>query len=214
MKVEQIQAKFEEVHARMRKETEHFPWHDREAYTSWLAQTLEYVTYGPRVLALTAGHFPLEQTALATRFIQHAAEERGHDKLLHNDAKALGVSLKSLSVLSEAEAFHKSVYFWIYHARPAVIMGWILFLEGLAIRSGPTAFEKVAKAHGAKAGTFLRVHTQEDPDHIEKAMEILKCFSAEELNDVAHGLELYADLYENVLSAIVRKCGAQARKAG
>jgi len=207
-----VRAKFEEVHARMRKAAEAFPWEDKDAYASWLAQTNEYVMHGTRILALTAGHFPMDKTPLAARFIQHATEEKGHEKLLLNDAKALGKELSDLPVLPEAEAFHKSVYYWIYHARPGVIMGWILFLEGVAIRTGPMAFERAVKVHG-KATSFLRVHTQEDPDHVDKAFEVLGLFSEKELEDVAHGLELYSALYENIFKAIAARAGSKTTKA-
>ncbi|MGZ3652460.1 MAG: iron-containing redox enzyme family protein [Bdellovibrionota bacterium] len=208
-----VKAVFDKIHTKMYGEAERFPWSNKEAYVSWLAQTLEYVSYGTRVLALTAGHFPLDKTALAARFIQHAGEEKGHDKLLYNDAKALGVALSEVPVLAEAEAFHKSVYFWIYHARPAVIMGWILFLEGFAIKSGPMIHERALKSHGPKPTTFLKVHTQEDPDHVDKALEVLKVFSEAELQDVAHGLELYSELYINILNSIKAKQGTLLKRA-
>lgn len=204
MNTEQVRKTFEKTHAQMQKVAEEFPWENKDAYISWLAQTLEYVSYGTRVLALTAGHFPLDKTALAARFIQHATEEKGHDKLLFNDAKALGVELADVPVIPEAEAFHKSVYYWIYHGRPGVIMGWILFLEGFAIRSGPAIHERLEKAYGKKPTSFARVHTHEDPDHVDKAFEILRIFSTKELEDVAHGLELYASLYTNICTAIAK----------
>src|SRR5690242_4687019 len=113
MKIEELQKKFEKIQTHLSKMSEEFPWENREVYASWLAQSYEYVRFSTRILALTAGHFPLEKTSHSTRFIQHAAEEKGHDKLLINDAKALGFDLKRLEVLPEAEAFHKSLYFWI-----------------------------------------------------------------------------------------------------
>ncbi len=202
MNCEQVKKKFDEVQDQLAKVAEAFPWESREAYASWMAQSLEYVTYTTRILAQTGASFPLHQTGLASRFIQHATEEKGHEKLLHNDAKALGYELSKLPLLPEAEAFHKSVYYWIYQGRPAVVMGWALFLEGYAVKNGASIYERAAKAHGPKPTSFLRVHTQEDPDHVEKAFGVLDGFSNEELDDVAHGLELYAKLYANIYTAI------------
>ena len=202
MNKQMIQRRFEEIQNEMHALTQSFPWEEPDAYLSFLAQTLEYATYTTRLLALTAGHFPLSRTSFAARFIQHAAEEKGHDKLLLNDAMALGVDLSSVPVLPEGEAFHKSLYFWIYQGRPTVIMGWVLFLEGLAVRSGPDIHARAERAYGRRPTSFLRVHTEEDPDHVEKALALLDEFSEAELREVAHGLELYFGLYAAMLAAI------------
>jgi hypothetical protein len=202
MNREQVKKKFDEVQEAMAAVAKAFPWEDRAAYLSWMAQTLEYVTYTTRILAQTGASFPLRQTALASRFIQHATEEKGHEKLLHHDAKALGADLSKLPLLPEAEAFHKSVYYWIYQGRPAVVMGWALFLEGYAVKNGGCVYERAVAAYGPKPTSFLKVHTQEDPDHVDKAFAVLDGFSSEELADVVHGLELYAKLYANIYRAI------------
>jgi hypothetical protein len=213
MKPTDIKIKFEKIQDQLSEVSESFPWENTEAYVSWLAQTLEYASYATRILALTGGHFPLHQTALAARFFQHATEEKGHDKLLFSDAKALGYELANIPLLAEAEAFHKSLYFWIYQGRPAVIMGWILLLEGFAIRRGPAIYARAEKAYGRKPTSYLRVHTEEDPDHVDKAFEVLSIFSESELKDVAHGLELYASLYANIYKAISAKVNTQIQQA-
>lgn len=213
MTLDEVKRKFEAIQVSMKDVATQFPWEDKEAYVSWLAQTYEYATFTTRILALTGAHFPLKQTALASRFIQHATEEKGHDKLLVNDAKALGYDLDSVKLLPEAEAFHKSVYYWIYQGHTAVIMGWVLFLEGFAVNYGPLLHERAERAHGKKPTSFLRVHTQEDPDHVEKALSALTHFSADELAEVAHGLELYAGLYSSLYAAIVRESQKVSRRA-
>ncbi len=213
MKTIDIKKKFIEVQDSLTTIAQEFPWENQEAYVSWMAQTYEYATATTRILALTGAHFPMHQTSLATRFIQHATEERGHDKLLVNDAKALGVDLHTLRLLPEAEAFHKSVYYWIYQGQTPVIMGWVLLLEGFAVRNGPGLHERTEKRFGKKATSFMRVHTQEDPDHVDKAFEALNGFSAAELERVAHGLEVYAKLYANVYTSITAAvaCGETKR---
>jgi hypothetical protein len=189
-----------------------FPWENERAYVSWLAQSHEYVRFSTRILALTAGHFPLDKTLYASRFIQHAAEEKGHDRLLVNDAKVLGHDLAAIEVLPEAEAFHKSLYFWIYQGQPSVIFGWILCLEGFAVGNGPKIFQRVEKAFGKKAASFLYVHSNEDPDHVDKAFATIEKLSEADLGLVAHGLALYASLYENLYRAIEASIGVRAER--
>lgn len=197
-----IKKKFDQMQTYLTKTAEEFPWENQEAYISWMAQTYDYALATTRILALTGAHFPMHQTALATRFIQHATEERGHDKLLVNDAKALGVDLSTFRLLPESEAFHKSVYYWIYQRQTSVIMGWVLLLEGFAVKNGPKIHERCEKAYGRKATSFTRVHTQEDPDHVDKAFDALDGFTPEEMERVAHGLDLYAKLYANIYTSI------------
>jgi hypothetical protein len=214
MSIADIKNKFEVINKDLRKMADAFPIEDKETYLSFLAQTLEYATYTTRILALTGANFPLSQTTLASRFIQHATEEKGHDKLLFNDAKALGVDLAQVPLLPEAEAFHKSLYYWIYQGKPAVIMGWVLLLEGFAVLNGPNLYARAEKVYGSKPTSFLRVHTQEDPDHVEKAFGVLNCFSEDELKDVERGLDLYAVLYANIYAAVtVWAKSASSRKA-
>jgi uncharacterized ferritin-like protein (DUF455 family) len=212
MQFETLQKKSKELQARLNRMADEFPWENKEAYAGILAQSYEYVSFSTRILALTAGHFPLDKTPYSARFIQHAAEEKGHDRLLVNDVKALGYDMAKIPILPEAEAFHKSLYFWIYQGRPLVIFGWILALECFAVQNGPAIFARVEKAHGKKAASFLHVHSNEDPDHVTKAFETIRALSEKELEDVAHGLELYGALYENVYRAVMQQASGRVVK--
>lgn len=215
MKPNDIRALFDDIQKDLTKVADEFPWENPEAYVSWMAQTYEYALATTRILALTGAHIPMHQTPLATRYIQHSTEERGHDKLLINDAKALGADLLKTKILPEAEAFHKSVYYWIYQGHTPVIMGWVLLLEGFAVTNGPKLFERTEKAHGKKATSFMRVHTAEDPDHVDKAFQALNTYSEAELEEVAHGLRVYAKLYANVYTAVAHavRMGDTKKKA-
>lgn len=205
MNFQSLKKNFDRIQLQLDAATRAFPWEDKDAYRLWLAQSYEYVRYSTRILALTAGHLDLHQTLMSNRFIQHAAEEKNHDKLLAQDAKALGTAILELPVLAEAEAFHKSLYYWIYQGAPAAILGWVLCLEGCAVRNGPMVFTRAEQAHGTKAASFLKVHSAEDPEHMEKALATLEHLNEEELRQVNHGLELYAQLYMNIFSAIQRQ---------
>lgn len=181
---------------------EAFPWHDRNAYVSWLGNSFEYVNHVTRILSLTGGRLPMRLTKLSNRFIQHAAEEKGHEKLIINDCKAFQLDPATIPVLPEAEAFHKSLYYWIYQGSPTVVLGWAIFLEAVAVRFGQTIFDRVEPVHGKKACSFLRVHIQEDPDHVRQGEEILKSLSGADFEEVCHGIRLYAGLYENMYRAL------------
>lgn len=213
MNIEELRVKFDKIQYHLSRMSEVFPWENKEAYASWLAQSFEYARFSTRILALTAGHFPLDKTSHSTRFIQHAAEEKGHEKMLINDAKALGLDIEKIPVLPEAEAFHKSLYFWIYQGRPSVILGWVLCLEGFAVKCAAKMYERSERAHGKKAATFLRVHAAEDADHVQKAFATIRELSAADISEVSHGLELYAKLYENIYASIVTHSKSETLQA-
>ena len=63
------------------------------------------------------------------------------------------------------------------------------------------------KKFGKKAGSFLYVHSNEDPDHVEKAFAAVQQLSEADLQEVWHGLELYASLYERIYRAIIADVG-------
>lgn len=202
MRIDDVLKNFHDTQARLTRVAEDFPWEDRDAYVGFLAQSYEYVRASTRILALTAGRLPAGQTPLSNRFIQHAAEEKGHDRLLLNDAKALGADLAATPVLPEAEAFHKSLYYWIYQGDPMAILGWVLCLEGFAVANGSAIHARVERAHGKRAASFLAVHSAEDPDHVEKALAELRKLGEPELATVCHGIQLYSSLYARIYAAI------------
>jgi hypothetical protein len=213
MNFENFQTRFKTHQDRLTSMADRFPWENQDAYLSWLAQTYEYVRYSTRILALTGGRFPVSKTAFATRFFQHAAEERGHDRLLVNDAKAFAKDIAELPVFPEAEAFHKSLYFWIYQGDPTVMFGWIFCLEGFAVLNGPRIYERVLAAHGKRGASFLHVHSAEDPDHLEKAFQTVRSLPESDLIKIVQGLDLYCKLYENIFSAIESETRRHSRAA-
>lgn len=202
MKLNELTQKYEVIQKEMKMSSDRFSWENKQYYSLWLRQTYEYACHSTRILALTAGHFNPYQTSFSNRFIQHAAEEKGHDKLLLNDAKSLGITLENMPLLPEAEAFHKSLYFWIYQHKPLVILGWVLCLEGFAVHCGKSIFERVEKSHGKKASSFVYVHSKEDEDHLKKAFETLKNLNEDEISEVYRGLKLYSSLYTNIFNSI------------
>ena len=192
---------------------ESFNWGDQETYINWLASTYEYAVQSTRILALTAGFFPKTMTAYSNRFIAHAAEEKNHDKLIESDAKSFGIDISQLKPSPVAEAFHKSLYYWIFNGQPLAIFGWILALEGIAVRHGKPAYAKAEKAFGKKGTLFLKVHAEEDEDHLTKAFESISELKSDELEQVAQGFDLYLSLYQQMLETAQSHSGLRSNAA-
>lgn len=110
----------------------------------------------------------LRSRTLATYFHEHIAEEEGHDELVLQDLEELGVSRADEAHRTPnpyLAAMVGAQYYWIAHASPVALLGYIAFLEG----APPTAAEiaairSVLPTH-VDALRTLRVHAEADPSH-------------------------------------------------
>lgn len=184
-------------------EIKRFPWNDKMAYAQWLANTYHYAFNSTRVIALGAGAMPTHLTKISNRFIQHAAEEKGHEKLLENDVKALGLDIVDIPVSSIMQIYYRSLYYWVSPAgNPVGLFGWILSLEALAANAGGSVLSEVKKFHNPKCCSFLNVHSDADPEHLNKALEAISFLSPDELKIVSDSLKMYSENYVRLLSEI------------
>ncbi len=203
MSYAQLKQLFDSTQKELAVTAENFQWTAKMSYAMWLRCTLGYVQNSTRLLALAGGMLPPDKTKLSNRFITHAAEEKNHDKLLVSDLKALGFQVEQLQPTFEMLSYSRSLYFWTSPAgNPLGLIGWVLSLEGLAANIGPTVYKKTTVAFGAKATSFLGVHAESDPDHLEKALQITQDLNASEFAIVADALLMYTYQYQQVLHSI------------
>ncbi|MBY0316442.1 MAG: hypothetical protein K2Q26_13020 [Bdellovibrionales bacterium] len=185
-----------------------FPWQDKDAYAGWLANSNEYVANSTRVLALAGGTMPRHLTSFSNRFIKHSAEELGHEKLLELDVRGLGKNMNQIEITDEMYMFHRSLYYWISPAAsPIGLFGWVLALEGVAVNFGEWIYNEVKATHGPKSANFLKVHSAEDPDHLDKAFSSIKLLDSNDLNLVAMSTVSYCRQYGRVLERIKSDAG-------
>lgn len=200
MSYEQLKKVFDRTQTDLATATKNFQWTSAFSYAMWLRCTLNYAENSTRLLALAGGVMPLEKTNLSNRFIVHAAEEKNHDKLLVSDIKALGFNPEQLRPTLEMLLYSRSLYYWISPVgNPLGLIGWVLSLEGLAANSGPKIYQQTTDAFGRRATSFLKVHAESDPDHLEKALLITKELNESELAVVTDALEMYSYHYQKVL---------------
>ena len=206
MSFDQLKVLFEESQRKLTRITKEFNWTDRNCYAEWLGSTLNYVENSTRLLALAGGTMPADKTAISNRFISHASEERGHDKLLRNDLIALGFNIESFKPNNEMLFYSRSLYYWVSPVgNPVGLIGWVLSLEGVAASVGPEVYEVTTDAFGKKATSFLKVHAEADPDHLKKALEITKDLDDQDLEAVSEALMMYSNQYQKVLHSIENK---------
>jgi hypothetical protein len=146
-----------------------YPWENREAYATYLSQTYYYVRHSTRLLAASACRFEHKDESLHTRFLKHAREENAHDLLATRDLAALGYKQSECPELSVTKLVYQPQYYQIEHIDPICLFGYIFALEGVSALAAPKIYERVLKSHGKECTTFLKLHSTEDLDHIDKA---------------------------------------------
>lgn len=154
-----------------------FPWAERSAYCDWLAQTYHYVHHSTRLLAAAAARFPTDERgdALHHRFASHMREEQKHERLCLHDLEVLDSSVTKFRERHATRMFYEPQYFKIEHRDPTALLGYILVLEMFgAAGDGRALMATLAKAHGDKSLSFVKLHCEEDPDHIEKGFAIVE----------------------------------------
>ncbi len=182
-----------------------FPWDDAKAYGEFLAQTYYYVCHTTRLLAVAAARIGVEQEKLHHRFLKHAAEERSHHLLALRDLAALGGSLERSPELPAAAALYETQYYRSEHIAPTMIFGYILALEGLSVVHGPFVYRSAQAKHGDAACSFLKLHSDEDPDHLDKAFEAIAALSEPEHRLIEKNFDFSCELYNSFLRAIVAR---------
>jgi len=152
-----------------------FPWRNRAAYADWLAQTYFHVRHSTRLLAASAARFPHDDAgnALHQRFSAHIGEEKSHELLAAHDIKALGLKLEDFPERYATRMFYEPQYYKIEHQDPCALFGYILQLEGITVSRGKWVLAHLDEAYGRSAGTFMRVHAEEDVDHLDRAIASL-----------------------------------------
>ena len=182
-------------------------------YGNWLAQTYYFVRHSVRLLNLSAGLTPFDLQFFHQRANDHAHEERGHEKLALNDLKALGFSIEQFPELSATQALYQSQYYGIQNIHPLAFLGYVLFLETLPIVTGRELQFQLQELYGPKSVSFIKVHAQEDPAHVDKLVEILNQLSPELQKTIQENLKLSAYLYQNMIRQLAMDAGTQMHVA-
>lgn len=189
------------------------PWSDKNFYANYLAQTFYYVRHSTRILALSAARLDYEnQQKIHLRFLKHLGEEANHEKLALNDLKYLGHDINDFEELNSTRLFYETQYYKIEHQHPMALMGYILYLEVLAQNLCPSLAKKLTESFGKKATTFLFVHGEEDPHHVDEAKKLLASLDPVALNFITINLEQSACVFNNLLDEIKNQKSSSIKK--
>lgn len=183
-----------------------YPWSNKGFYGNWLAQSHYFVSHSTRLLTMAAGFSPIDKEAMHRRFIEHCAEEDRHEVLAEQDLKRLGYDLSDFPEFPETTVFYQNQYFVIQNHGSSAFMGWVLFLEGMSSKTLPHIMNLV-NVYSSKCTNFMRVHAEEDENHIKSALDMAASLPLEKHHNIIRNIEISHSMYENILN----NCELQAK---
>jgi hypothetical protein len=190
-----------------------FPWHDKEAYGNWVAQTFYFVRHSTRLFALAASRCPVTDNRFHMRYLEHLNEEKGHEGLATADLSKIGLKVDHFDELPSTSALYQTQYYFIDHVSPYAFFGYFLALEGLAVLVGGEALKQVSAHHGPKSALFLKVHSEEDQKHLADVLEWIEKMPPAEHAAIMRNFKQSAEYYKTMLVEIIEMAAGTSKKA-
>jgi pyrroloquinoline quinone (PQQ) biosynthesis protein C len=118
----------------------------------------------------------LDVGSLVDYLIEHIVEEQGHDEWLLEDLEILGIRRDEVLARPPSAAAASLVgaqYYWIGHAHPVALLGYMSVLEGLA--PDPSQIERLIERTGLDRRAFrtLFEHAELDSGHAAEIGRVL-----------------------------------------
>lgn len=179
-----------------------FPWEETNCYATYLSQSYYFVCHSIPLLCSSAARFPESELASRNRFIKHMSEEHNHQLLALRDLKALGHDISDYSELPATKMLYESMYYKVEHQSPYALLGYILLLEIAASEIGPKIVSILKEYYPENSLSFLKVHAEEDEDHVEKAFKLIDSLPNEIQSLVIDCFEQSAVAYSHLLQTI------------
>ena len=141
---------------------------------------------------------------------QHIEEERSHDVWLLEDLGALGLPREEVLARlpsSTAASLVGAQYYWMHHAHPVALLGYMAALEG-NVASEPLIEELIERTALPRAGfRTLLLHARVDPHHAAELDDLVDALPLSRLQLATIGVSalqtvsLLARLTEEVVTA-------------
>lgn len=181
---------------------------DAKTYGNWLSQTYYYVCHSTRLLAhaaarFTVAHYDKEHIQM----IEHAKAERMHERIAIHDLNQIGHKIEDFPELAQTKSLYLSIYSLIDRENPMSMFGYILILETLSLAKGLDIYKAALENFGPKASTYLKLHTEDDVEHLKSYEKILKEANAKDRQDIKDAIEITAHNYRGMLSGIQESAG-------
>jgi hypothetical protein len=172
-----------------------------DLYANWLAQTYYFVSHSVRLSALGASRLDVDHP-LSKRMVAHTREEAGHHLLAKRDIEALGRKLDDFPQFGVTSAFYQAQYYVVLFEDPAHLIGQILMLEAVSVELGAWMYDLVRDKFGDDASRFVKVHAQEDQDHVQHALAAVRALPPAQQQGVAKNFRQACEMYSLILRTI------------
>lgn len=190
-----------------------YPWENKEAYVDFISNMYYFLSQACRLLTSSASHCGLEYDHFHHRFVEHAHEEKNHEKLVLHDLKVLKAELQP--VFPSIKPLWQTQFYMIEHLSPLSLFGCILYLENMSLHPdvGPQVYERCLAKYGPKATTYLRVHVEEDANHVDSLFEFIGKLPAQEIPHVEDSLRVTSSIFKSFFSELYEKHAVAKDKA-
>ena len=198
------------------KEVEAIDWRQPEMYAAYCAQLYYYVRHSTRILALGASRMPLAENTAHNRYLAHLAEEKNHEILARRDCASVGFEIEDFPELPATRCFYQTQYYMNLQVSPWAFLGYALLLEGMALRMAHSFGNKIESIHGPKTASFMKVHGNEDEEHLAQAVALLETRPENERKIILESAELSFYLHTQMfrdLKTAVAQMREQKKKA-
>lgn len=138
-----------------------FLWHVMKAAENLLVQAISCTPAGE----------------LRVYFEHHLTEERGHAEWLAEDLASVGINVRKTPIPREACEMVGTVYYMIFHADPAALLGYMHVLE-----SWPMPEQRFIELEREYPPSLLRTarhHAKHDPEHLADLDAVIASLSPE-----------------------------------
>ena len=193
----------------------------RQAYADFLVRLYPVVSNFCPMMAAALGVCADRLPELRRFLYEHVQEERGHEHMVLNDLRALGVTdaagIPRRRPVPPAQALLAFNYHGIVSEHPGCVLGMVYVLEILSSLYGGKVAQALSRSMGlslTSGFSFLESHASLDEDHMAELRKLLQhndCTDAHAciLNSVDVNFHLFAGLmsYAGVRQAMPPEVG-------
>ena len=178
----------------------------QQAYADFLVRLYPVVSHFCPMMAAALGVCADRLPELRRFLYEHVQEERGHEHMVLNDLRALGMTdaarVARRRPVPPAQALLAFNYHGIVSEHPGCVLGMIYVLEILSSLYGGKVAQALSRSMGlplSSGFTFLDSHASLDEDHMAELRKLLQqqdCNEAQHciLNSVDVNFHLFASL--------------------
>jgi pyrroloquinoline quinone (PQQ) biosynthesis protein C len=174
----------------------------RELYIDFLTQAYHHVKHTYSLLALASAH--TQNEAYQNALVEYMEEERGHEKWILDDIRAMGADADAVRTGQPGQACQIMVgytYYAIEWISPYAMLGSVHVLEGMSTMLADKAADAIQSSltFPGKAGfSYLRSHGALDIEHVAFFKEFVNAIPEEAHTVIVDTSKIIYRLYGDI----------------